>query len=183
MSKMVRIALFILALLTITSCRVRSADRTYSLDSLIGPARSYAESAADTAHTQNPTRALFKSIFIPGWGQFGNKKYIKAGIIFSIESTFIVNLIHFAKKTTDARREFDIATDDRLIPGLYDKYKSAKDHRNLYSWLTGTVIFISMFDAYVDAHLARFPKIDDRLSVHLDPGNGAEWVVKLKFAF
>jgi len=182
MSKMVRIALFISALPIIASCQTHDADSTDSSNSLNQTEHSYAEGAADTLHTQNPTKALFKSIFIPGWGQLGNKKYVKAGIIISMESTFMVNLIHFAKKTSDARREFDSETDTTNIAGLYNRYKSAKDDRNLYSWLTGTVIFISMFDAYVDAHLAQFPKIDDRLSVRLDSGDGAEWMVKLNIA-
>ncbi len=58
-------------------------------------------------------------MFVPGWGQLGNKKYVKAGVVISLETTFIINLVHFAKKTSDAKRAFDTSTDDNLIPGLY----------------------------------------------------------------
>ena len=33
--------------------------------------------------TQNPTTALFKSMFVPGLGQIGNRKYFKAGVFIA----------------------------------------------------------------------------------------------------
>jgi hypothetical protein len=144
---------------------------------------SYADKAADTTRTQNPTAALFKSMFVPGWGQIGNKRYIKAGVIIAVETYLIANLIHQSSVTQDAKRDFDNPSDSTLIPYLYNKYKDAKDTRNLYSWFTGLTIFISMFDAYVDAHLARFPKEREGLSLDIAPAPKSGLAVNLKFRF
>ena len=129
----------------------------------------YVNNPEDSSRGQNPTVALFKSLFVPGWGQLGNKKYIKAGIVIGLETTLIAAIVHHAKKTSDAKKVFENATDSTLIPGLFNDYENAKDKRNLYSWLTGTMIFVSMFDAYVDAHLANFPKYDKKLTLDLIP--------------
>jgi len=91
----------------------------------------YADRPTDTTiKTQNPTAALFKSMFIPGWGQIGNKKYIKAGVIIALESSLIVTLVHYADKTSDARKLFDAAVDEEEKARLFEEYRDAKDERN-----------------------------------------------------
>jgi hypothetical protein len=146
------------------------------------PEGSYAESLNDSSKTQNPTVALFKSMLIPGLGQIGNKKYIKAGAIIGLESYLIANLIHYSKITSDAKKEYDAADDPSLVR-LYNKYRDAKDSRNLHSWLLGATIFISMFDAYVDAHLARFPKYEKSLSLDINPNKDNHFYAGLILRF
>ena len=128
----------------------------------------YADRPYDSSHTQNPTVALFKSVVVPGWGQLGNKKYLTAALVIAVEGYFIGNLIDHGRKTTNAKYAFDHTADTSRLQGLYDNYLNAKDNRNYYSWMTGLTIFISMFDAYVDAHLARFPKYDKKISFRLE---------------
>jgi len=124
----------------------------------------YVDSEPDTTKPRNPTVALFKSLLVPGLGQISNKKYIKAGIIIGLESTLIGTVVHYAKKTSDAKREFDNNSDTDLKASLFKTFDDAKDKRNYYSWLLGTLVFISMFDAYVDAHLANFPEYEKKIS-------------------
>ena len=124
----------------------------------------YVEGEPDTTESGSPTAALFKSLLVPGLGQISNKKYIKAGIIIGLESTLIGTVVHYANKTSDAKRRFDNNTDPDFNPVLFKAFDDAKDKRNYYSWLLGTLIFISMFDAYVDAHLANFPKYEKKIS-------------------
>lgn len=144
----------------------------------------YADKPIDTTvKTQNPTTALFKSMFIPGWGQIGNKKYFKAGIIIALESSLIATLIHYADKTSDARKLFDTAIDEADKSRLFGEYKDAKDERNRFSWYTATVVFLSMFDAFVDAHLAGFPKYDERLSIDISPEKSRDLSVRLSYNF
>ncbi|MCX6826260.1 MAG: DUF5683 domain-containing protein [candidate division Zixibacteria bacterium] len=147
------------------------------LDLISDPSRDsvnlhYVDQPLDTTRTQIPTAALFKSMLIPGWGQIGNKKYIKAAVVISAEVILITKLVYYARKTSDAKKVFDAATDSSTLDPLFKKYRRAKDDRNLCSWLTGVTIFISMFDAYVDAHLAHFPKTKNTLSLKITPVDG-----------
>lgn len=143
----------------------------------------YADRPLDSTHTQNPTVALFKSMFVPGWGQIGNKKYIKAAIVIGLEGSLIAAIIHNADRANDAKRLFDNNTDILLADNLYKKYKSARDDRNFYCWMAGLTIFISMFDAYVDAHLAHFPKYDKGLTFDLGPNKKTILAARLSYNF
>jgi len=144
----------------------------------------YADRPTDTTiKTQNPTAALFKSMFIPGWGQIGNKKYIKAGVIIALESSLIATLVHYADKTSDARKLFDAAVDEEEKARLFEEYRDAKDERNRFSWYTATVVFLSMFDAFVDAHLAGFPKCDEKLSIDISSEEYRDLSVNLSYKF
>jgi hypothetical protein len=129
----------------------------------------YAESARDTAGTQAPMAALFKSMLVPGWGQLGNRKYVKAGLIIGLESVLIGAIVHWTDKTSTARKLFDNEEDSVSIPSRFQTFDDARDRKNFYSWLLATTIFLSIFDAYVDAHLAKFPKPDKKLSFEVTP--------------
>jgi len=146
----------------------------------------YVNTETDTVKWQKPTVALFKSMLVPGWGQLGNRQYIKAGIVIGAEIALISAVIHYAQKTSDAKKEFDNASntdDDDLIRKTFQTFDNFKDKRNYYSWWTGAIIFLSMFDAYVDAHLARFPRYDKEISLQIGPGSREEIkaVVAVKF--
>jgi hypothetical protein len=147
------------------------------------PTGFYADHPLDSSHTQNPTIALFKSMFVPGLGQIGNKKYIKAAVIIGIEGSLIASYIHNANRASDAKQLYDNNTDTSLSYSLYKKYKTAKDDRNFYGWMTGLTIFISMFDAYVDAHLAHFPKYDKGLAFKLGPDKRSILSARLSYSF
>jgi TM2 domain-containing membrane protein YozV len=157
-----------------------------------------------TIRTQNPTNALFKSMFFPGAGQFDNGKYLKGSIIFTVEVLLFGTIIHYTEKTTRARRAFENARDgtgtfwgDNRIPAsyesrtiseteiarLFNEYRNAQDQRNLFRWYLGTFIFFSMFDAFVDAHLARFPKYGEKLSFDFSPTDNGAPAVSLSYNF
>lgn len=107
--------------------------------------------------SQNPTLGLFKSMLIPGWGQLGNGRYIKAMIFAGLDAWFIGAAVHYGKQASDFREKYDAATDLELRRDYYDLYLDRKDERNKYTWFAVIVTFISMFDAYVDAHLSGYP--------------------------
>jgi hypothetical protein len=128
----------------------------------------YADRKVDSVKAPNPTVSLLKSAVIPGWGQISNGKYIKAGVVIALEATLIGTYIHYRNKTEDARDVFEgAALDDKS--NLYREFDNAKDQRNRFAWYCATMIFISMFDAYVDAHLANFPKREKNLSFDFKP--------------
>ena len=51
-------------------------------------------------------------MLVPGWGQFGNKKYIKAVIIAGLETLSFATYWHYRTKTSDARKAF-LAADEK----------------------------------------------------------------------
>jgi hypothetical protein len=145
----------------------------------------YVNSQADSLKWQSPTVALFKSLLIPGWGQLSNRQYIKAGIAVGLETTLIGAVIHHARKASDAKKAYENPPDTAVATAflLYKRYDDAREKRNLYSWFAGAAIFWSMFDAYVDAHLAKFPKYNQGLSIQIAPGEYEDIraVLALKF--
>lgn len=164
------------------SLRESIADSSYAWDTSIGTY--YADRPFDTKRkTINPTRALFKSLFIPGWGQLSNKKYVKAGVIITLEGVLIGTIVHYAKKTSSAKNAFQAETDIGEKARLFSEFKEAKNQRNRFSWFTGTLVFLSMFDAYVDAHLARFPIYEEKLSLDFSPAgdNGFQARISCRF--
>jgi len=131
--------------------------------------------------------ALARSAVFPGWGQFYNEKYVKAALVFGVETTYIVLAADEWRKTNFHKRNFQSAPP--FSPEQYwefDQYQFHRDRRNLYLWVISGIIFLSMFDAYVDAHLYNFDKekMED-LKVELVPvydrGCQVKIVLNLKF--
>ncbi len=174
--------------------RIRDVGRIY-----------YVNKPTDTTRwTQNPTRALFKSLFFPGAGQFDNKSYIKGTIVFSLEVALIGAVVHYTEKASRARRAFESAKDagdgfssnswimapyesasvsDAELARLFNDYQDTRDEQNLFRWYLGAFIFFSMFDAFVDAHLAQFPKYDKKFSFDIGSGERDMLAVKLSYNF
>lgn len=106
---------------------------------------------------QKPTHALLKSLFVPGLGQIGNRRYIKAGVAIGLETWFIISAVHYARQANEFRRLHEASADVSVRNEYYNLYENRSDNSNKYRWFAGIVIFISMFDAYVDAHLSGAP--------------------------
>lgn len=100
--------------------------------------------------------ALLRSVAVPGWGQFYNRRYIKAGVVFIAESFFIYEAARWWKKTEDQYDKVLLTPEDQDQFYQFQLYKSYRGTRDDYLWLVGITVFVSMFDAYVDAHLAGF---------------------------
>lgn len=136
---------------------------------------------------QSPTIALFKSMLVPGWGQLGNHKYIKALFFIGLESWFIGSVIHYSRDAShwlDLYESTDNIDQKRVYYGLY---QVERDDRNKFTWFTAITIFVSMFDAYIDAHLSGSP-FDERnrnqdfnFEVYPDEKNGARAVLSFTF--
>jgi hypothetical protein len=155
-----------------------------------------------TIHTPNPTRVLFESMFFPGAGQFDNKGYIKGTVVFSLEVALIGAVKHYTDKATGARRNFEraraardgvvstgtmtvpygsVSVSDAEFARLFNDYQNARDEQNRFRWYLGAFIFLSMFDAFVDAHLAQFPKAEDNLSFDVESDRKDMVSVKLSY--
>jgi uncharacterized protein DUF5683 len=107
---------------------------------------------------KSPTGIMFRSLLIPGWGQATNHAWVKAVLVAGAETALAVSVIQDTHQ---------LETLDPSSP----QYATIYDHRQRNAWWLGGVVFLSMVDAYVDAHLKGFdvqlgpePK-DDELRV------------------
>jgi hypothetical protein len=98
----------------------------------------------------NPTVTLLKSMAVPGWGQITNHRYIKAAVAIGLETWFIAGAVTEWRRADDALALF--RADPADLNHYYD-YDFHNGNKNDYLWALGVTVFISMFDAYVDAHL------------------------------
>jgi hypothetical protein len=162
-----RIILFILllCLCVVLSAHADSTDVKQKKDTILFiPQAGRADSSAiisptdlEKQLTQTPTVALFKSMIVPGLGQFGNRKYFKTVLFAGLETWFIAEVITYGKKASDFQKQYKAETDINARNAYYDKYKNKKSARNKYLWFAAINSFVSMFDAYVDAHMSGAP--------------------------
>jgi len=108
---------------------------------------------------RSPSGALFRSVAFPGWGQFYNKKYLKAALVFLGEGSLIAGAVVEWRRMDEHKKIFEALPDTNPLKTFeFNQYQYHKDNRNLFLWWTAGVIFISMWDAYADAQLSSFEK-------------------------
>lgn len=174
-------------------CEDPEPDSTTAVDTLLFDGTGMLEQVSpvtsdidfETRLYQRPTTALFKSMFVPGWGQLGNKRHVKAILFAGLDAWFISAAIHYGGQASDFRDEFESAVDIETRNEYYDLYLDRKGQRNKFTWFAGIVTFISMFDAFVDAHLSGYPrKIDESdLSLDLRPTDNGGFQASVAFNF
>ena len=120
--------------------------------------------------SQNPTVALVKSVLVPGLGQIGNRRYIKAAIFIGLESWLISKVLHHREEARDRWEAYSTASGE-YKNYHYSLYRDSRTQRNKYAWYAGLTVFVSMFDAYVDAHLSGTPdrKRDHKIEIDIAP--------------
>lgn len=135
--------------------------------------------------TQNPTKALLKSMVLPGWGQLGNKKYVKAVLFAGFDAWMVLSALHYGRQASDYRDQYNNATEISLKNEYYGLYLDRKDERNKFTWFAVITSFIAMFDAYVDAHLSGYPKAleQQQLSVDVIPDEKGGSKLILSYSF
>lgn len=108
---------------------------------------------------KSPLGALVRSVIFPGGGQFYNRSPLKGSLVFAVESGLLIAVAVEWKRSNLHLENFN-----QLPLGSQDKawefelYEYYRDMRNLHLWYTAGVVFFSMLDAYVDAHLYNFER-------------------------
>ena len=105
--------------------------------------------------------AMWRSLALPGWGQFYNRHPIKGGIIAVAETGSVVAFF--------VRRQ-QIQRQQQAQPGF---------RRNAFLFTTIGIVLYSMADAYVDAYL---DAVNWDATVRAGP-SGMEAVLALKVRF
>lgn len=131
---------------------------------------------------KSPMGALLRSVAFPGWGQFYNREYFKAVAVFGAETTFITLAAIEWTRMNKHRRNFENPDyPDRQWE--FEQFQFYEDRRNLFLWITAGIVFLSMFDAYVDAHLYNFDREKVRdLPISLITGPDSENNIRIVFA-
>jgi hypothetical protein len=151
------------------------ADTVIHSDSATITGQEVVPSATENAPKANsgknrwPTGALLRSVVVPGWGQAYNHNYIKAVIYGGTEIALITTTRKYWREMNSHQRNFLGSADTSYKASEFRQYESSRNDRNLYLWLTGLTVLISMFDAYVDAHLADFDQTDKAFEVFVAP--------------
>lgn len=120
-------------------------------------------------HRPNPTGALFRSAFVPGWGQFYNKKYIKGSAIAAGETYVIIGIISNWRDADKHKKNFQGSDSLEYKASEFSKYEHSRDQRNIRMWILAAGVLYSMFDAYVDAQLWDFKQTDKSFEVYVAP--------------
>jgi len=119
----------------------------------------FAQKTDDSTRTLSPKKAALWA-FIPGGGQFYNKKILKAGLIFGAE----IAAFYFWQDNASNYKNYDDPGSNFDLPK--GRYLSK---RNKYGWWVGFIYFYGMLDAVVDAHLINFNKVMDQDIDMVDP--------------
>ncbi|MBL7192131.1 hypothetical protein ISS30_10595 [bacterium] len=122
------------------------------------------DSVEKKAHS--PSGAMWRSLILPGWGQYYNRKYVKSAVTAGSELSLIYAIYYQDFEYNKAKR-----SDDDYRAKFY-----RNDRNKLIWWLTGFLLY-SMADAYVDAHLINF-NVSEDLWTGITPG-GLTIIIKL----
>jgi len=128
----------------------------------------------------SPTKATLMSTFLPGLGQFYNKKYWKIPIVYAGFGVLGYFVVSYAKEYTTYKNAY-LESINGVTDGKYSSYVkqytaeqllASRDfyRRNLEINCIFSVLWyaLNILDAAVDAHLYTF-NISDRLSMRVEP--------------
>lgn len=104
--------------------------------SLASPCDSAEPDSTQQGIPKSPSGAAWRSLALPGWGQFYNGKKIKGSILAAAELGSVA--AYFVRR--------DQLNDEFVVPG-------GRGRRNEYVFVVAGVIFYNVVDAFVDAHL------------------------------
>ena len=158
----------ILAFLLVSIFQISFSQEIKSLDSL----RTEKDIAADieSIHQNaasirySPRKAGWRSVVIPGWGQYYNRKYWKIPIVWGAIGTGIGFIIWnqkqykryknaFEAELNGQPHEFSGITGVDLKTALGNTQDSRRRYRDYAIAITAAVYLLNIVDAVVDAHL------------------------------
>jgi len=106
-----------------------------------------------------PRWVMLRSLVVPGWGQYHNRAYWKAGAVAGVEGYLIARILGDESKLRRLQDDVDAALaagDNDAYQQAVAAYNSVLDASVSRWWLLGGVVAYAMLDAYVDAHFVDF---------------------------
>lgn len=116
----------------------------------------------------------FKSLFIPGLGQFANGDQAKGIIFMSAEAISLAGLAVSHMWYQDARREYSENTDPARMSDLYDEYNRWYMMRNGFIATSAGICLLSSIEAIIGAYEGEIDRREKALG--FTPIPGGFWV-------
>jgi hypothetical protein len=130
--------------------------------------------------TKSPTGAIYRSIALPGWGQWYVERYWKAPLFFGATAFTITNVIVQHNRFTTRQQEFDNSTNPIEKSVLLQQKENNRNQRDLFSFFTLLIYGVAAIDAYTDAHLFDFT-VTDNAKISTTPYLGFNNDIGLRF--
>ncbi len=138
--------------------------------------------ASRPVKTKNPTGALLRSLVLPGWGQLYNEQYIKSALVVAAEGLLVAGAVVEHRRAEDDHDIYqDLSQSDAVREAAWNRYSRRIDKRNTYLWYYAGFKFLSIIDAYVDAHLYRFDEGPFGIDVQAQRGGGQGVAVVVRY--
>jgi len=109
---------------------------------------------------KSTTGAVFRSLAVPGWGQFYDESYWRSAALLISESVLMIN--------TSRNHDWMMAAKKA---GNFENEQFYRNSRNKLIWWLAAVKLLSLGDAYVGAHLY---KLDISPDLTLDGAAGPQ---------
>lgn len=173
----------------------KRGHETRTIDVRLGPLRG--ESRAVTLHPKRKRDALWRNLFVPGWGVAYGDHRLRGALTFAVEAGFLGFAYYENGRFEDRRDEYEAADQayrravgDAAIAearaereSAYDRMESSESNRDGVLLAAAVVYGLSALDAYF-----RFPYGSDADGGHLALGSNladrdARAWVALRFAF
>lgn len=130
----------------------------------------------DTTNRHSPQLAAWMSAFVPGAGQFYNKKYWKIPLYYAAGAGLLYSTFYNSDNYHLAKKAYILALDGKEHPDFigYDseQLQSIKDSYRRYRDLSiiglTLVYIINIVDATVDGYLFDYD-VSDNLSLRVEP--------------
>ncbi len=104
---------------------------------------------------RSPLKAMALSALLPGGGQIYNQAYYKGAGVIAIQGFFIGSLIYHNHQVNKYEDKALKATGEDIF--IYQqRYNDYFDKRQNDIWWVGSILFLSVLDAYVDANLYNY---------------------------
>lgn len=116
---------------------------------------------------KKPMQAMALSLAIPGGGQFYNESYYKAGLIFALEGVFAGRAIYHHNRMNHYYDKA-LASSEEDYEFYRKKYYRYHNKRQNDFWWLGSIVFLSIVDAFVDAHLYNYNIERERVQLLFD---------------
>lgn len=115
---------------------------------------------------KSPSGAIYRSLVLPGWGQFYNESYIKAGLFAAGAVTLISIIAWNHSKFIESSNKYDnLQPTDALYNITYREREFYRDQRDVTGlWYLG-IYALAAIDAYVGAHLYDFDVSDKGVAI------------------
>ncbi len=128
--------------------------------------------------TKSPFWAAVSSAILPGGGQFYTESHIRGLAFFFSQGALLGMTLYEHIKTEDSWKRFERTRDW----SYYDDYSYHFDRRYNLLWWDAAVWFLSVADAYVDAHMYRFRE-GGRVAFRVRPSDESGLELQLSLGF